>query len=273
MKLDQLQNDFIAAIFNEDRERAETYVVGDDRLDASQRLGIYRGSVHGILTQSLSDTFPICKALLGEKFFDKMCDRFIDKYPPTTPFFSQYGNKLASFLDSFEPVKEIPYISDIALFEWKRHELWQQISNEPFDFSQIASLSEAQQEKLIFNLSPSLSLFNSEYRIDLIWFAHQENSDLQLEEIDINNEINLLMWKGNDSIKIANFESKESTNLETRSEKNVKTNFSNKEYWDFLKAISDKLTITELALQFGEKFPELLKQSILDGRIESFTCE
>ena len=153
MKLDQLQNDFIAAIFNTDRESALNHILGDDRLDAKERLGIYRGSVHGILTQSLGDTFPVCKALLGEEFFDKMCDRFIDKYPPSTPFFSHYGDNLSTFLSDFDPVKTIPFIADVAAFEWTRHQLWQQTPSEAFDFSQIASLTEEQQANIVFKLS------------------------------------------------------------------------------------------------------------------------
>jgi len=266
MKLDQLQNDFIAAIFNEDRETALNYVNDDDRLTASERLGIYRGSVHGILTQSLGETFLVVKALLGEEFFDKMCDRFIDQHPPSTPFFSHFGDQLAKFLDQFEPLKTIPFISDVASFEWARHKLWQQTPSEPFDFSTLATLTEEQQAKVVFQLNSSLHLFQSNYRIDHIWFAHQEDSDIQLEEIDINEEINLLVWKSENSIKLANFNTNDPINLGDSDE-----TVNNKEYWLFLNAIQNELNITELAVEFEEKFPVLLNQSIQDGWIESFT--
>lgn len=273
MKLDKLQQDFIAAIFNTDRETALDYVQGDDRLDASQRLGIYRGSVHCILTQSLGNTFPVCKELLGEEFFDKMCDRFIDKYPPSTPFFSHYGDNLSTFLNDFDPVKTISFISDVAAFEWSRHKLWQQIPSKPFDYSQIATLNEEQQAKIVFKLSRSLHLFQSDYRIDLIWFAHQDGSDIELEDIEINTEINLLMWKGNKTIKIANLVTDDSADKDVSFSNNFSDNFTNKEYWKFLKAVSNKLNITELAAEFDAQFPDLLNKSIQDGWIESFTCD
>jgi len=271
MKLDQLQNDFIAAIFNEDRETALTYVQGDDRLDAGQRLGIYRGSVHGILTQSLGVTFPVTKALLGEEFFDKMCDHFIDDYPPNTPFFSHFGDNLSRFLNEFEPVNTISFISDVAAFEWARHRLWQQTPSEAFNFSQIAALTEEQQANIVFHLNRSLHLFQSEYRIDLIWFAHQDDSDIKLEDIEMNTEINLLMWKGENSVKMANLETNENSLEDVQD--NEESHFTNKEYWNFLKAISNKSNITELAKKFDQKFPKLLNKSIKDGWIESFTCD
>lgn len=273
MKLEQLQDDFIAAIFNIDRETAIDYIQGDENLDAGQRLGIYRGSVHGILTQSLGLTFPVCKALLGEEFFDKMCDRFIDQYPPTTAFFSEYGDKLSQFLSEFKPVETIPYIEDVANFEWSRHTLWQKQARETFDFSTIETLDEEQQAKIIFQLSPTLHLIQSKYRIDLIWFAHQSDNDIKLEEIEIETEVNLLMWKTNDAIKIANYETNNLINEDVIANHNVSKNFSNQEYWLFLHAVSQSSDITKLATKFDKNFPELLNQSIQDGWIDSFTCD
>jgi len=253
MKLNQLQNDFIAAIFNHDRDTAIKYVTGDETLDAAARLGIYRGSVHGILTQSLGETFPVCKHLLGEEFFDKMCDRFIDQFPPSSPFFSHYGDHLSVFLKDFEPVKTIPFIKDVALLEWTRHKLWQQISPQPFDFSKISSLSEEQQTKLIFQLNRTMRLIDSDYRIDHIWFAHQPESDIELENININEPVKLLLTKSENSLKVADFT-------------------TDSEYWRFLDSISHASNITELATLYGESFPQLLNRAIEEGRIESFTC-
>jgi hypothetical protein len=271
MKLEKIQQDFIAAIFNTDRDTAIAHVEGDNRLDASQRLGIYRGSVHGILTQSLGDTFPVCKALVGDEFFDKMCDIFVDKHPPTTPFFSHYGDKLSTFLGNFDPVNSIPFLKDVAELEWSRHMLWQQASKEPFDFSQIASLNEEQQANIVFHISSNLHLITSDYRIDHIWFAHQDDNDNQLEDINIESEteVNLLIWKTDNSIRMVNFETNTTNNLSH----NFSDNFTDQDYWRFLNSVSDKTKITELASEFEAIFPELLNKGIQDGWIESFTCD
>ena len=272
MKLEQLQNDFIAAIFNQDRETALQYVDGDDTLDAAARLGIYRGSVHGILTQSLGDVFPVCKQLLGEEFFDKMCDYFIDKYPPNSPFFTDFGNQFSHFLSEFDPVKSVPFIQDIANFEWLRQKTSQQKLSEPFDFSQIETLNETQQANIVFHLDRSLHLIQSAFRIDLIWFAHQENSDIALDEIDIHSESKLLMWKRDKATKVENLALDKNTDMD-KDHNLCNLSFNDNDYWDFLSAVAKEVKITELASNFGDKFPELLNKSIVEGRIESFTCE
>ena len=255
MYLEELQQDFINAIFEKNNSTAAKHVTGDDRLTSEQRLGIYRGSVHGILTSSLGVTFPVTKSLVGEKFFDKMCDVFIDQYPPTSPFFAKYGGDFPEFLALFEPAKSINYLSDVAALEWARHKVWHEVLLEPVDFSEMASLTEEQQTTVWFELKQSLRLIESEYRIDLIWFAHQDESSIKLEDVNIDEGVQLLVWKGLDGIKI--------TQLDMADQ-------NNKDYWDFLTAISEQNNITQLAEKFGEHLPSLLNRCIQEGWIQSF---
>ncbi len=252
MHLDELQQDFINAIFEKNNISATKYITSDDRLSAEQRLGIYRGSVHGILTNALGITFPVTKALVGEPFFDNMCDRFIDQYPPKSPFFARYGGDFSKFLEQFEPAKSIYYLSDVAALEWARHDVWHQNLLEPVDFSEMASLTEEQQTSVWFELKQSLRLIESDSRIDLIWFAHQEESNIKLEDVNIDKKVCLIVWKSLDGIKI--------TQIET----------TNRAYWEFINAISKQNNITQLAEQFGEQLPSHLKRCIQEGWLQSY---
>jgi len=254
MNLSELQKDFIEGIFNGKDANAASHVIGDEILTAEQRFGIYRGSVHGILTQALGLTFPVCKSLVGEKFFDKMCGVFIDQYPPTTSFFAEYGNHFAKFLSRFEHLQHIPYISDIACLEWARHEVWHKVRNQPFDFGKLAELDESDQANVSFILSDTLRLIQSNYRIDEIWFAHQEDSDAKLELIELDIPVKLLIWKDSEVLKISL----------------MHTNKQDSLFWDFLLAISKETKVSDLAVQFGEDLPILLNQGIESTWIQSF---
>ena len=252
MHLKELQQDFINAIFEKNNVSAAKHVSGDERLSAEQRLGIYRGSVHGILTNTLGITFPVTKALVGETFFDQMCDSFIDQYPPKSPFFAKYGGDFSKFLEQFEPAKSINYLADVSGLEWARHAVWHENLSEPVDFSEIANLTEEQQSTVWFELKQSLRLIESKYRIDLIWFAHQDESNIKLEDMIIDEDVKLLIWKGIDGIKITQLEE------------------NDKEYWNFLQAISKQNSITQLAEKFGEQLPSHLNRCIQEGWIQSF---
>ena len=164
--LETIQKDFIEAIFGGDKSKAARHVLSDDKLDAEQRFGIYRGSVHGILTQAMGINFPVCKALVGDKFFDKMCTHFIDQYPPNTSFFAEYGNHFADFTKTFEHTQSIPYFHDMSRLEWARHDIWHQQEALAKDFSLLSELSEEEQSSVVFEIPKTLRLIKSEYRID-----------------------------------------------------------------------------------------------------------
>jgi hypothetical protein len=252
MRLEKIQTDFVTAIFGDKSESAISHVIGDDNLTAKQRLNIYRGSVHGILTQSLGLNFPVCKALVGDQFFDHMCDKFIDQFPPTSPFFSEYGNLLPTFLSEFEPAKSLPYLKDTSMLEWLRHKVWHQQYPETFDFSALAEIPEEQQANLKFELKKTMHLLQSDYRIDQLWFAHQDDSDLKLEEINLHESVKLLIWKDLDGIKI------------------ITADAEIGQFWDFLDALSKQKTVAQLATEFGEALPDLLNKGIQEGWIQSF---
>ncbi len=254
MSIEDLQKDFIEAIFGGDKAPAAKHVIGDDTLTAEQRFGIYKGSVHGILSQALGLTFPVCKALVGDEFFNRMCDCFIDEYPPTTSFFAEYGSNLPTFLNSFEPVKDLPYLADVARLEWARQHVWHQQNDETGDFSQLAELTEEQQSQVKFCLTKTLRLIKSNYRIDDIWFAHQDDDTIDLASIDIYQTVKLFVFKDDDIVKISL----------------MNHTLDDSHFWDFIHAIDSGANLEKLAENFGESLPNLLNQAIQSGWIESF---
>lgn len=255
MDIKALQGDFIEGIFGGDQLIAESHVMGDDILTAKQRFGIYKGSVHGILTQALGTMFPVCKTLVGDEFFDQLCGMFINEHPPKTSFFSEYGSELAGFLDNFEHVKDIPYFPDVARLEWARQTVWHSVENQNSDFSSLAELDEDQQTNVVFQLASNVRLLESKFRIDELWFAHQGDSEIALENIDINHPVKLIVRKDQGIIKI--------------SVMNENENDSN--FWGFLNAISLRHNLEDLADQFGETLPAYLNQSIEGAWVQSFT--
>lgn len=257
MKLEEIQNDFIDAFFNRNLKDAATHVKSDEALTAEQRVGIYRGSVHGILTKTLEQTFPVCKMLVGEQFFNKMTSVFIDQHPPTTAFFADFGGDMPEFLNNFEPANSVPYLADMANLEWLRKVSWSTpITNEEAsDFSKLAEIPASDQANLVFSLNPSLKLMTFDYRVDLLWFAHQPQSDIQLEQLTIDEPIRLAIWKTTDELAIHSFEENE----------------RDQALWGFLHAISEKQNLEQLATRFSEQLPACLSMSIQNGWLQTYS--
>jgi len=261
MSLEDIQNDFIAAFFNNTLQAAASHVKGNGTLSAEQRIGIYRGSVHGILTQALEHTFPVSKMLLGDKFFHAMCDVFIDKHPPDSPFFADFGVHLASFLDHFEPAQTVPFVADMARFEWLRKTSWNTALTPASDFTTLMETPEADYASLTFSLNPSLQLFQSPYRIDLLWSAHKydkrEDIDAALDTITLDEPVKLAIWKPKDELAIFDLTDRGTATGET--------------LWDFINAIKNKANLEQLASKFSDKLPAYLSSCIQHGWLQSFT--
>ncbi|MCK5903369.1 MAG: putative DNA-binding domain-containing protein [Cocleimonas sp.] len=248
MSLDKLQQDVVKAFFG-DPIVADDYIIGDDVLTAAQRFGIYKGSVHGVLTQALSDMYPVCKALVGDSFFDHVTSKFINKNPPDTAFFADFGGGFSHFLSHFESAKSVEYLADMAYLEWLRHNAWNSKNQSASDFSTLETYSVTQQMAMVFSLAETASLWQSEYRIDQLWDAHQEESAIDLAQIDIFEHLKLLIWRNDYTLHMHKLTAQQ---------------------FSFLNAVQQGKPLEILAEEFTETLPELLSISLQNAWIRSY---
>ena len=248
MNLKDLQNDFVDAFFGAEID-IDKYIISDDTLTAKQRFGIYKGSVHGVLTQALSDMFPICKELVGEKFFNHVSSKFINQNPPRSAFFADFGEEFSDFLANFEAAKSVEYLADTARLEWLRHTAWNSKNQEPSDFTTLGNYTEEQQLAMSFSLPETASLLQTDYQVEQLWQAHQEDNNLDLSKIDLFKHLNVLVWRIDYTIHMQELTAQQI---------------------DFLEAIQQNKPLSALAEQFTEHLADLLSTSLKNGWIRSF---
>ena len=248
MILKELQNDFVDAFFGAEID-ADKYIVSDDQLTAKQRFGIYKGSVHGVLTQALSDIYPVCKELVGDRFFDHVSSLYINQNPPTSALFADFGGQFSDFLRHFEAAKSVEYLADTAQLEWLRHKAWHSKNQEASDFTTLGNYTEQQQMGMRFALPETASLLQTDYQVKQLWQAHQKGSDIKLTEIDLFRHLNLLVWRIDYTIHM-----QELSTLQI----------------EFLTAVQEQTPLSSLAEQFTEHLSELLSTSLKNGWIRSF---
>ena len=124
MNLETLQQDFTQAIFANEFDAITAAVKSHGQLDAKQRVGIYRNSVHGILLQYFSSLYTVCEMLVGKEFFSHLSDTYVDTYPPDSPYLPEYGGKFSSVIAQHEALQDMSWIADVASIEWARHLAW-----------------------------------------------------------------------------------------------------------------------------------------------------
>lgn len=255
--LGRLQQDFSQALFNvnakTDLEVASQFVQDQDGLTAIQRVGIYRNSVHGILSQHLAAVYPVCQQLIGGERFSLLCDVFIDHQSPDTPYLAEFGRAFADFLKHYDALKDLGWVVDIARLEWARHAAWHKANQAPANFAQLAQFDEHQQAALCFSLPESAQLLHFLVAADEIWSAHQladtQLISAQLANIQLQNETYLIIWRRGRTL--------EQTRL-------------SKPQWQFLQAIQQGATLEALSSEFEAEVATLLATAVQQGWVYSF---
>lgn len=82
-------------------------------------LKVHRNTVLGALANALRLAFPAIDKLVGEAFFDRMAVEFSRAQPPREPQLDEYGAEFSAFIDGFPGTDSLPYLGELARFEWQ----------------------------------------------------------------------------------------------------------------------------------------------------------
>ena len=86
-------------------------------------LRVHRNTVLGALANALRLSHPAVERLVGESFFDRMAVNYARATPPRVPQLDEYGAGFAAWIGGFPGTEGLPYIGELARFEWGLSEL------------------------------------------------------------------------------------------------------------------------------------------------------
>ena len=146
-----------------------------DGLDPAARLGIYRNHAFATLGAALKATFPVVCRLVDERFFAYAAHGYLREHPPRSRCLVEYGADFPEFLAAFQPCKDLPYLADVARFEWALH-IAATVREAPSrEMNALAAIPAERAASVGFRLQPSVSYFASPWPVDAIWQANQQD--------------------------------------------------------------------------------------------------
>jgi hypothetical protein len=148
--------------------------VRGDGLDPAARLRIYRNHAFATLGAVLEGTFPVVCRLVDKRFFAYAAHEYLREHPPNSRCLVEYGADFADFLAGFEPCKDLPYLADVARFEWMLNMAATVREAAPLPIEAFAAVPPEKAACLAVRLQPSVSYFASGWPIDAIWQANQQ---------------------------------------------------------------------------------------------------
>ena|SRR5437868_70363 len=214
----------------------------------TENIIIYQNNIQSNLMRTLYDIYKMIVILVGDDFFRQMAKEYIHQYPSLSGNLHDFGEYFGDFLAEYEPANDLPYLAEVADFEWTCHVLHFASDANKLDIKQLESIPPDQFQALHFYLHPASSLMQFEYPILRIIDLCNGVSE---EEINMNEGgVNLLVIRRELEIMLVTLTDAEFT---------------------FLCAISANATLGDALDETLADYPDFLLDEHLPGWIEDKT--
>lgn len=140
--------------------------------EAAARFAVYRNNVTHGLTRALARRFPVVERLVGQEFFAACARLFLRDHPPRDPRLSLWGESFPAFLQGFPPLRDLPYLPDVARLEWLRG-LAYHAADMPSAPAEALIRAASDPARFALHLHPSVHLLRSRFAVVSIWQANQ----------------------------------------------------------------------------------------------------
>ncbi len=159
-------------------------MVGPDGKPAPKRFSVYRNNVVVSLMEAMGETFPSVKIILGEENFATVARIFIANHPPKSAMMQAYGGEFPEFLKNFQPLRNSPFVVDVANVEKFWIEAYHALDAQPLDGAQLGAIDPEQLMTIRFEVHPATSLVTSDYALFELFSVR--NNDLETFNIEKN---------------------------------------------------------------------------------------
>lgn len=162
----------------------DAIAVSDDIANAQTRLAIYFDAYRLRLVEVLGNDYSALKIVMGDSPFEKMAHAYLDAYPSGTRSIRWFGRHLPEFLRSAMPYAHQPLFADLAFFEWRRGEVFDERDAPSVMQAQIAVVPPEHWPGLRFELIPAHRRLQLEWNAPAICKAVESNTQSpQIERV------------------------------------------------------------------------------------------
>lgn len=257
MPLAKLEKSFVSNLMLSDSAGTEflSVLVTTGNLSVDKQLDIYIKNISGAYQKVLAQIYPACLNILGEEYFNQLCQLYRIKHPSTEADLNLYGDFFSSFLkeqiELRHELEDFEYLEELSLLEWHWHKSYFVKDDSVFNFEKLAMLNQDEQGLLIFKLSYAFFLHSSAYPLLDIWNSNKKESSEQQEFILPEKNINFCVFR-----------------KRYKSETQVLSELQ----FNILNDMSKNIPLSKLSSRYNEILQTELNMFIKQGWVTGFTC-
>jgi hypothetical protein len=194
---------FAAALRSGDGAAA-VELIAPGGVSAAEAIAIYRNTFVSGAVKALKLSHPAVERLTGAEFFESAANRFVAATPPSSGCLDDYGGEFAGFLAAYEPLRDLPYVADVARLDWAVNLALHADDAKPLDAAEFARAGAITPEHLVFVQHPSLSLLRLDYPADAIWRAVLARDDAALGALELTTgPFFVLVWRNAEGVQVS----------------------------------------------------------------------
>ena len=140
-----------------------------------RRFAVYRNNVTVGLVRAMEANFPSIVRLVGHEYFSQLARLFVQDHPPRTRMLFEYGAEFAGFLEAFTPLRDYPYLGDVARIEQAWREAFHETDVEPLQPVHLTDVPSDAVGGLILVAHSATRLLPSRFAAGSIFVANRED--------------------------------------------------------------------------------------------------
>ncbi|HEY5896069.1 MAG TPA: DNA-binding domain-containing protein [Burkholderiales bacterium] len=197
----EVQRAFARALLREDAGEACAHIA-DDGFGAAGRLRIYRNTCRSTLAATLRLTYPAVEKLVGSGFFEHVAAQYVACHPARSGYLNDYGGEFVAFLAGLGAARELPYLPDVARFEWALSVAANAADAPKIEPTVLLLVDAERHGDLRFTPHPSVSCLELTHPADEIADAVMSGDDAAMAEVDIAaRPVHLIVHRGHSGIE------------------------------------------------------------------------
>lgn len=155
-------------------------------------LEAYRNNTREGRIRALQVTFPVVEQLLGVAAFSAYASDYVMQHPAIAADLDEFGNDFSEYLQHCQPLHEVPYVAEMAAFEWCVQAARFACLQAALSSERLAQSNEQQLESLQVSTSVSLQRLSCAHNVHELWLWHRAPEDeFQLKSGDFNLVVNM----------------------------------------------------------------------------------
>lgn len=193
MKTSEAQHLFKTGMFNgiSDQEAMQGMrPVGNIPLD--QGFEIYHDIYYSKLAGALARTYETAAWVLGPDLFHELTARYIESQPAVSFRLTEYGANFSEYLGATAKTRGIPFLQDLAQFEWILKEVNNAATPDPVPVENVHEVIHSNNFRITF--IEAMGIFQSMYSVTSLW-NHRKEPRYMYEDIDWNQPESVLIYK------------------------------------------------------------------------------